>query len=226
MLFNSLTELFEKGGYTLLLLVICSIISLKVIIEKLVAYKVISERSLDETKYKIFSSVDSNELKEAVMLCKLSVSKFLTRTIKSPLASVFQFIIENRKLPKDELLDGAYVRLDKEIVKFEKGLGILATLGAVSPFIGLFGTVLGIIKSFQALSLSESSGYLNVMNGIAESLISTAAGLVVAIPAVMFYNYFTKKMKNTMPSFEEAIKELIRKLKYSEKDTAYAKIQE
>lgn len=226
MLFNSLAELFEKGGYTLLLLIACSILSLKVIIEKFVVFKVISEKALDEIKYKVLSTVESNELKEAALICKLSVSKFLTTTFKSPLASVYQFIIENRKLPKEELTEAALLRLDKEVVKFEKGLGILATLGAISPFIGLFGTVLGIIKSFQALSLSESSGYLNVMNGIAESLISTAAGLVVAIPAVLFYNYFTKKVKNTMPSFEEAINELVRKLKYSDKESTYAKIQE
>jgi len=77
----------------------------------------------------------------------------------------------------------------------------------------LFGTVVGIIKSFTALSLTDTSNYAHVMSGIAEALIATAAGLFVAVPAVMFYNYFMKRLKLSMPLFDEAIHGVIRIVK-------------
>ncbi|MGE5364388.1 MAG: MotA/TolQ/ExbB proton channel family protein [Bacteroidota bacterium] len=225
MLFTSFTDLIAKGGYTILVLIVCSIVALKVVIEKSVVIRGISEKLLDELKNKILSSIDSRDLKEASYIIKFSTSRWLFFTVKSPLSTVAQYIIENYRLPKDELLDAAYRRMDKELMKLEKGLGILATLGSISPFIGLFGTVIGIIRSFQALALNEASGYLNVMSGIAEALVATAAGLIVAVPSVMFYNYFSKKIKHSIPQLEEAIDDIVRKLKYMEKETKHAPVQ-
>lgn len=225
MLFTSFTDLIAKGGYTILVLIVCSIVALKVVIEKSVVIRGVSEKLLDELKNKILSSIDSRDLKEASYIIKFSTSRWLFFTVKSPLSTVAQYIIENYRLPKDELLDAAYRRMDKELMKLEKGLGILATLGSISPFIGLFGTVIGIIRSFQALALNEASGYLNVMSGIAEALVATAAGLIVAVPSVMFYNYFSKKIKHSIPQLEEAIDDIVRKLKYMEKETKHAPVQ-
>lgn len=84
--------------------------------------------------------------------------------------------------------------LSDERVKMERGLTTLATLGANAPFIGLFGTVLGIIQAFGALASSQSST-ASVMTGISEALIATAVGLFVAIPAVVAYNVFSRKMR-------------------------------
>lgn len=225
MLFTSFTDLIAKGGYTILVLIVCSIVALKVVIEKSVVIRGVSEKLLDELKNKILSSIDSRDLKEASYIIKFSTSRWLFFTVKSPLSTIAQYIIENYRLPKDELLDAAYRRMDKELMKLEKGLGILATLGSISPFIGLFGTVIGIIRSFQALALNEASGYLNVMSGIAEALVATAAGLIVAVPSVMFYNYFSKKIKHSIPQLEEAIDDIVRKLKYMEKETKHAPVQ-
>ena len=81
-------------------------------------------------------------------------------------------------------------------LKMEKGLNVLATLGANAPFIGLFGTVLGIIQSFGILSSQTGSAMTAVMLGLAEALIATAVGLFVAIPAVVAYNYFAQRLRN------------------------------
>ncbi len=81
-------------------------------------------------------------------------------------------------------------------LKLEKGLNVLATLGSNAPFIGLFGTVLGIIQSFGILSSQSGSAMTAVMLGLAEALISTAVGLFVAIPAVVAYNYFSQRLRN------------------------------
>lgn len=85
--------------------------------------------------------------------------------------------------------------LAEQRLELEKGLNVLATLGSNAPFIGLFGTVLGIIQSFGILSAQTGSAMNAVMLGLAEALIATAVGLFVAIPAVVAYNYFSQKLK-------------------------------
>ena len=213
-MFNySLSEMFAKGGFTLIVLILCSILSIKVIIEKWIVFKGLREKVVDDFKKKIFDVLSVKDPKDAVYLCYSYSYKWLFFKIKCPLSQVYIYLLENSKLSKEDLTDTAYPKIDREIMRMEKGLGILATLGAISPFIGLFGTVIGIIKSFEALAANEASGYLSVMSGIAEALISTAAGLIVAVPAVMFYNYFSKQLKNGMHFVEDASLELIRLLK-------------
>jgi biopolymer transport protein ExbB len=87
----------------------------------------------------------------------------------------------------------AYLLRQRKI--FDRGLVVLATLGNNAPFIGLFGTVLGIIKAFHDLGANPAGGASVVMAGISEALVATAIGLVVAIPAVIAYNYFQRRIK-------------------------------
>ncbi|MBX3041356.1 MAG: MotA/TolQ/ExbB proton channel family protein [Bdellovibrionaceae bacterium] len=89
----------------------------------------------------------------------------------------------------------------------EKFLTFLATVGSNAPYIGLFGTVLGIMKAFQDLAAAPEAGQQTVMAGISIALIATATGLFVAIPAVIFYNYYSKKVKGILQSLE-SVKEL------------------
>lgn len=84
----------------------------------------------------------------------------------------------------------------------EKRLGILATFGNNAPFIGLFGTVLGVIKAFHSLGTSTEFGIRVVMTGISEALVATAMGLFVAIPSVIAYNYFVRKIKTLLLIYE------------------------
>ncbi len=210
---NSMLDLIARGGYVIFILAFCSLLSVKVIIEKYIVFKGITEKVISEFMENIYNSLTSEDFKEALFICKTSTWNSFLVKIKCPLANVVKYIIEHAKEPKNELEITAYNQLDKEIAKMEKGLGILATLGAVSPFIGLFGTVVGIIKSFNALSINNSSNYTLVMSGIADALIATAAGLIVAVPAVMFYNYFIKRLKLSMPLYDEAIQKTIRIVK-------------
>ncbi|MEI7812412.1 MAG: MotA/TolQ/ExbB proton channel family protein [Ignavibacteria bacterium] len=225
MIYNSVLDLLTKGGYTIFVLIFCSILSLKVVIEKAVVFQGLKEKYLNDLKEKLMVSLATGDLKEAHYITKFTTWRWLFFTIKSPVTNVYKYIIENYKLPKEELQENALRRLDKELIKLERGLGILSTLGSISPFIGLFGTVIGIIRSFQALSVNEASSYLGVMSGISEALISTAAGLLVAVPAVIFYNYFIRSIKLSMPLMEESVEDLIRKLKSSsQKEVANAKV--
>jgi biopolymer transport protein ExbB len=100
-------------------------------------------------------------------------------------------------------------KLKEERMKLERYLAILGTLGNISPFIGLFGTVIGIIKAFRDLAASGTGGPSVVAQGIAEALVSTAAGLLVAIPAAVLYNYFMGRLKRTTVEMEVASARLI-----------------
>jgi biopolymer transport protein ExbB len=94
-----------------------------------------------------------------------------------------------------EAMAGAKARIR---IDMEKNLGVLGTLGNNAPFIGLFGTVLGIIKAFADLSKNQSGGANAVMAGISEALVATAVGLMVAIPAVIAFNYFQGKVRRSL----------------------------
>ena len=215
---QTIFALVAKGGYVIFILAICSLLSIKVVIEKYILFKGITEKTIDDFMSKIYHSLESNNLSDVLFTCKTSAANWFGIKVKSPLSSVMKYIVENYYLPKNELESGAYTQLDKELAKMEKGLGVLSTLGSISPFIGLFGTVVGIIRSFNALSINDTSNYTLVMSGIADALIATAAGLVVAIPAVMFYNYFNKRMKVSMPLYDEAIHKTLNIIKVSKGD--------
>jgi biopolymer transport protein ExbB len=104
-----------------------------------------------------------------------------------------------------EAMAGAKARLR---IDMERNLGVLGTLGNNAPFIGLFGTVLGIIKAFADLARNQSGGAAAVMSGISEALVATAVGLMVAIPAVIAFNYFQGKVRKTI-SGVDAIAHLV-----------------
>ena len=86
--------------------------------------------------------------------------------------------------------------MSETLIELKKGLGFLATIGSTAPFIGLFGTVVGIINAFRSIAATGSGGMSVVSGGIAEALVSTALGIFVAIPAVVAFNYFTGKIEN------------------------------
>ncbi len=96
-----------------------------------------------------------------------------------------------------------------EIEEFKRGLGGLATIGSTAPFVGLFGTTVGIINAFTGMSQAEDTGLAAVAGGIAEALVATAFGLFVAIPAVWMYNYFTGQVETFIVEMDNSSSELI-----------------
>ncbi len=96
-----------------------------------------------------------------------------------------------------------------EITNLKRGLAVLATVGATAPFVGLLGTTMGIVNAFQGMAVSGSGGLASIGGGISEALITTAFGLIVAIPAVWAYNYFTTKIDNLTAEMTYVSKEMI-----------------
>jgi biopolymer transport protein ExbB/biopolymer transport protein TolQ len=97
----------------------------------------------------------------------------------------------------------------REVQSLKRGLGLLATVGSTAPFVGLLGTVMGIVIAFQSMALTGSGGLGTVSAGIAEALITTAFGLFVAVPAVWAYNYFTNKVEAFDVEMDNSSMELI-----------------
>jgi len=144
------------------------------------------------------------------------VSEAANKYRASPLASMFQSGFKElayltKSNPKISLTPAKFESLNRalikasnnEISKLENMMSFLATTGSVTPFIGLFGTVWGIMGSFQQIGIVRSASLTTVAPGIAEALIATAAGLFAAVPAVIAYNHFLHKIKNLITEMED-----------------------
>ncbi len=131
--------------------------------------------------------------------------------INKPVAAVAARILLQTGNREDRERAGRYA-LQAQINRLESYVAILGTIGSTAPFVGLFGTVTGIIKAFQAVAISAGAGPEVVSAGVAEALITTAFGLMVAIPAVMFYNYCVRKIETLTQDIDLAMYDLIEAL--------------
>ena len=102
--------------------------------------------------------------------------------------------------------------ISETLIQLKRGLGFLATIGSTAPFVGLFGTVVGIINAFRSIAATGSGGMSVVSGGIAEALVSTALGIFVAIPAVVAFNHFTGKMETFHVEMNRASSQLVNRL--------------
>ncbi|MEY4343287.1 MAG: hypothetical protein RL736_1085, partial [Pseudomonadota bacterium] len=143
-----------------------------------------------------------------------SLYKKLDGYNEDPMANVFKagmdFMIKNKSrsaLSQERIVQSLNGAVDKEIENIESKLTFLATVGSTTPFIGLFGTVWGIMHSFQAIAVSKNTNLAIVAPGIAEALFTTALGLLAAIPAVIAYNKFisdSRKYSTRLENFSQS----------------------
>jgi biopolymer transport protein ExbB/biopolymer transport protein TolQ len=192
----SILEMFmamTPFGWTIvIILALMSIYSISVMIDRWRAYR-LARRQSQEFLPALVRALKTNNLQEAVNLAKKYNRSHVARVVH---AGIQEYILqEGDTATSYDRVDAVQRQLESEAAitsaDMKKGLAGLATIGATAPFIGLFGTVLGIIWSFQGMAASGSGGIASVSAGIAEALVATAVGLLVAIPAVMSYNYFT-----------------------------------
>ena len=184
---------------TLIVLLFCSIISVIFILERGLYY-LLNLPNTEKFIQAIKPLIREKDITAALSYCEKQ---------RGPMARVVYATIENSKESLESLTNLLSSLVKKEEVLLERFLGILGTLGNTAPFIGLLGTVIGIIKAFQALSAAGSGGPNVVAAGIAEALIATAAGLIVAIPAVIFYNYYVSRVRQTITDIEAAVEQVL-----------------
>tara|TARA_B100001121_G_scaffold231392_1_gene204595 strand:- start:679 stop:1353 length:675 start_codon:yes stop_codon:yes gene_type:complete len=184
----SLINLFIRADIivksVILLLIACSIYSWAVIIEKFRLFKKINQTT-EEFEVKFWNSKSAE-----------SFYNNLPTNIDDPMALIFKDAMQSllkRKSRTDlhtRMTTMLETGIEKQINKISKGFTFLATVGSTAPFIGLFGTVWGIMNSFQSIAISRNTSLAIVAPGIAEALFATALGLLAAIPAVIAYNKF------------------------------------
>jgi len=189
-----------KKSFTLVILLGCSILALTFTMERLWYYRKVKAGNPEKFMRQLKELVENNGADQAVELCDKT---------KGAMPKILKIGLENRTKPKDDIMDVMASAQLEEKVRMEKFLGVLGTLGSSCPFIGLFGTVVGIIKAFHDLATAGEGGPSVVAAGIAEALVATAGGLLVAIPCVMVFNYFSKKVKVMLTEIEVASKRLM-----------------
>ncbi|MBI4309637.1 MAG: MotA/TolQ/ExbB proton channel family protein [Candidatus Omnitrophica bacterium] len=197
---KSIFEIIAAGGFTMYVLILCSVLSLAVIIERLLYYYRRSRVQRIDLMAKIRNEYERNQIYNAVDFC----CNTDTPCARVALAGL------NLNGHNEQVISNAMEReITVETIKLERFTSIVATIGGTAVYIGLFGTVLGIMRAFGDISKAASGGMEVVTVGISEALICTAAGLMVAIPAVVSYNYFMRKIDNFTVDMELIASELV-----------------
>lgn len=194
-------DMIIHGWPVLSILLVMSVISITVILDRITMFRLarLHARSFVETIIKI---IREQGIDRAVDYC---------RQVNKPVALVVARVLL-QKGGREARERAARYALQTQINRLETHVSILGTIGSTAPFVGLFGTVLGIIRAFQDIALNAGAGPEVVSAGIAEALIATAFGLLVAIPAVMFYNYCIRKIEIFTQDIDQAAYNLIETL--------------
>ncbi len=192
-------------------LAILSVWSLYISVERVLFFRKAHKQSL------AFAKIAAEHLKHDRPQSVIdAASKFpgshLARVVSAGLQS-FQFESQSSPLSEMEVVEAANRAVERStlltLADFKRGIGSLATIATTAPFIGLFGTVIGIINSFRGMAMSGSGGIGAVSAGIAEALVATALGLFVAIPAAWMFNFFTNSLERLQVEMSNSSSELI-----------------
>ena len=203
----TLLSLFIRADFivkaVILMLIGCSIYSWAIIIEKFRLFKKIN--------------LETDDFEERFWKSKSAETFYnnLPVNLENPMASLFRDSMQtllkakNKSNLNDRMSGMLQVNIEKQMVMLEKGFTFLATVGSTAPFIGLFGTVWGIMNSFQSIAISRNTSLAIVAPGIAEALFATALGLLAAIPAVVAYNKYNNDSKKYSQKLENFSKRFL-----------------
>ncbi len=210
----SLTDMWSKMTWIprgiVIILFIMSIWSLAVMIDRAIYFSAARTQSR-EFAPKVAGALKNGNLDEAIKVADRTKKSHLAEVVTSGLQEFRSF--GSGGAISDEQIESSKRALERSeaIVhsKLKRGLGGLATIGSTAPFIGLLGTVIGILNAFQSIASSKATGIGAVAGGISEALVTTAFGLIVAIPAVMAFNYFTNKVEAFDVEMDNSSSELV-----------------
>jgi biopolymer transport protein ExbB/TolQ len=196
---KTIWEILQIGGFTMYLLLFCSILSIAIFLERIIYYRKRSKTKRAEFMMRAASALKTGDIKKAIEICKETLSPF-SKVVYSGLQLYGHH--------KREISNAMEREITIETIKLERYTDIVGTIGNTAVYIGLFGTVLGIIRAFHDIAAAGAGGMSIVIGGVAEALVCTATGLFVAIPAVIAFNYFTKKVGYFMDDMELCASEL------------------
>ncbi|MCZ9840142.1 MotA/TolQ/ExbB proton channel family protein [Brachyspira hyodysenteriae] len=175
-------------------LLISSVLGLTIVVDRFIYFTRIKSQD-NSLAPKLISLIKDKELKAAIALCETS---------KSPLANIIMSGLKNSDMPKESMQSAS----NKELPRLERFISALSTISTVAPLLGLLGTILGMIQSFAVISVAGSGNPSALASGIANALLTTAAGLIIAIPTVVFYNYFVNTLNERILFIENLSNEV------------------
>jgi biopolymer transport protein ExbB/biopolymer transport protein TolQ len=210
----SFLELWDNMGIlargVTVILAIMSVWSIGVMIERFMTYRAARKQSR-EFAPAVAEALRSGSIRDAIDLAEQNKKSHLAKVVAAGLQE-FQAHQGSKDIP-GEIVESSRRALQRAtalgIEEFKRGLGGLATIGSTAPFVGLFGTTVGIINAFAGMSSGEDTGIGAVAGGISEALVTTAFGLFVAVPAVWMFNYFTGKIESFIVEMDNSSSELI-----------------
>lgn len=198
------------GVAVIVVLLLMSIYSIALMLERYLTYKAAARQSR-EFAPKVAELLRGAQLDNALKLSQHYHRSHLAVVVNSGLqelaATTTALVKPERQMRKAKRAVRRAAALKS--AELQRGLSALATVGSTAPFVGLFGTVIGIIHAFEVMGQQETSGFSAIAGGISEALVTTAFGLVVAIPAVWMFNYFTNRVRGFEVEMHNSADELI-----------------
>jgi biopolymer transport protein ExbB/TolQ len=191
-------SLIKEGGFIMYPLLIFSFAIWAVVFEKLWGLKQFNKEYL-ELHSKAYELLKQSKIQEA---------KGLYSSADKLIAGPHLVLLEEENISNEKRIEKMQRRLLETQAGLKRFLWVLGTIGSSAPFVGLFGTVVGIIKSFESISMTGKSGFTVVASGISEALVATAAGIIVAVIAVIFYNYFQVRISRINLEFKNKLADL------------------
>lgn len=202
---KSLFSILNSGGGILYVLILCSVLTVAVIIQKILIFRRISLSDRTGLLERVKSRVTSGDLDGAKNECLAETGPF-SNVLYAGLSQYGK---------SDAAVESAMERsISEEVMKLEEYTGVVGTIGNTAVYVGLFGTVFGIMKAFHDISTMGQGGMNTVIIGVSEALIATAMGLLVAIPSVVAFNYFMTRIDRIMKELEICASELYDYLKH------------
>jgi len=204
----NLWQLVKAGGFTMYILLFCSVLSLAIILERIIYYRRRSKTARLAFMSRIKDALGKGNVKNAIEICQATDTPFSSVAHSGLTLYGHNEVVISNTMEREVTV---------ETTKLERFTSIVGTIGSTAVYIGLFGTVLGIIRAFHDISKSGSGGLSVVINGISEALVCTAAGLCVAVPAVIAYNYFVKRVDSFITDMELCASEIMDLLNIKQK---------
>ena len=179
---------------TMMVLALCSIVTVGFTIERVLYFS----NTRQDTKTfmgEVSKKFKTGDARGALEFCQAS---------KTPVGRVMAQGISHFSRSRDELAQRLDTAIDLETVEMERNLGVLGTMSNIAPLLGLFGTVIGIIRAFADIARTGSGGGAVVAMGVSEALMTTAAGIIVAVIATVFFNFFVRRIRTRTAHLEDA----------------------
>jgi len=203
---GNLLRLLEQGGLTVYPLALGSVLAVAIVIERVWRFRGL-ERATRELTRRVVDHLAKRDFAGARALCE---------NAKTPVGAIFLEGLRWQDIALEDLERVLATSRAEASNELKRGLWVIGTIGSLAPFIGLFGTVVGIIRSFHDMAVHGSGGFAIVASGISEALVATGAGLLVAIVALAFYNYLQVRVSSIAQTFARACERFVQALLYVE----------